>query len=87
MKGTFTETIRPFHKHGHVELTLSGNGDTIAMRLLENYKPKTGATQAGLFAIVSGGLGDSTVHGNATGNTNFGNGVANLVFSTGALHV
>jgi hypothetical protein len=82
MKGTFTETIRPFHAHGHVELTVSGKGDTFAIKLLENYKPQTGSTQASLGLKVTGAANDSGVLGSATGNTNFSNGVANLTFST-----
>jgi hypothetical protein len=82
MKGTFVEHIRPFHAHGHVEMTVSGNGDTFTIKLLENYHPKTGATQSFLGLKVSGHASDSGVLGQAKGFTNFASGAAHLTFST-----
>jgi len=81
LKGTFTETIRPYHAHGHTELTVSGHGDTFALRLLEGFKPATGATQADLGVKVTGRVTESHVPGEVTGYTNFSTGAANLTFS------
>ncbi len=83
LTGTFTETIRPMHAHGHSEITVANPSHTFTIKLLENFKPTTGATQAFVGLKVNG----QTALGQATGNTNFASGAAKLTFSTSAVHL